>query len=234
MVVDDLRPAQWPTESIRSFAQTVGSRIPATFGAYARVLHPAHDGGEPVSWAKIARANRKVVHPQMQFSRLIGYGSRYSPGYRDTQPGVFDEAPAVGTLPPDTAASLARALSRHSTAGDCWFAVWDGWGDLDQAFGGRPAFRLPGRNYHLARGPIGAATRSVAVNPARHLSATLWWPDDHAWCVAIDIDLDSTYVGASQPCIRELLANPELEVVPLGLSAGITADSDASLPDGPR
>jgi hypothetical protein len=54
----------------------------------------------------------------------------------------------------------------------------------------------------------------------------LWWPEDHAWCVATEIDLDSTYLGASLACVEELLANTELEAMPLDVTAGITADSD--------
>jgi hypothetical protein len=229
VVVDDLRPARWLTESINSFAESVGSLMPATFGAYARVFHPAYEGGDSVSWAQIALANRKIVHPQMQFTRLIGYGSRYSPEYRPRQSGVFDEAPEVGALPADVAASLARTLARHTTtAAHCWFAVWDGRGDLDQAFHERPTFQLPHRNYHLADGPVAAAVQSVGT--VSHYSANVWWPDDHAWCVATEIDLDSTYVGASEACIEELLANSELEVAPLSVTAGITADSDALNP----
>jgi hypothetical protein len=231
VVVDDLGPARWLTESIRSFAVDVGSLVPATFRAYARVLHPAYNGGERVSWAQIADANHKIAHPQMQYNRLMGYASRYSPGYRDTQPGVIDEAPAVGMLPPDVATPLARTLDRHTTyTDDCWFAVWEGWGGLDEAFSGQPTFPLPARNYHLARGPLAAAAQSVGGG-LRRISCNLWWPDDHAWCVATEIDLDSTYIGASEACIEELLANPDLEPVPLNLTAGITADSDALNPD---
>jgi hypothetical protein len=54
VVVDDLRPARWLTESINSFAESVGSLMPATFSAYARVFHPAYEGGDSVSWAQIA------------------------------------------------------------------------------------------------------------------------------------------------------------------------------------
>lgn len=230
-VVDDVGPARWLTESMGGFAENVGSLVPASFAAYARVFHPAfdHHGAEPrlVSWAQIARANRKVVHPQMQFARLIGYTSRYDSGYRAEQPGLFDEAPAVGTLPLRTAASLARALARHTTTTDrCWFAVWDGRGALDPAFHRRPTFSLPGRDYHLARGHLAAASQSVGKPHISHLCANLWWPNDHAWCVATDIDLDSTYLGASQTCIEELAADSELEVMPLSVTAGVTADSD--------
>jgi hypothetical protein len=228
VVVDDLRPARWLTESINTFWESVGSLIPATFGAYARVFHPADDGGDLVSWAQIARANRKIAHPQMQFARLIGYRSRYSPEYKPRQSGLFDEAPAVGELSPDVASSLARTLARHTTtAAHCWFAVWEGFGFLDEAFHGQPTFHLPQRDYHLAHGPVAAAIQSVAQPPwSLHLSCNLWWPDDHAWCVATEIDLDSTYVGASEACIEELLTNSELEVAPLSVTAGITADSD--------
>ncbi|OBG28051.1 hypothetical protein [Mycobacterium sp. 852002-51057_SCH5723018] len=236
-VVDDLRAARWLAEHIRTFAVDVGSLVPAVFAAYARVLHPARDGGESVRWAQIARANRRTVHPEMQFTRLIGYRSRYSPGYPAKQSGVFDEAPEVGTLPPDVAAWLARTLARHTaTAGQCWFAVWDGHGCLDEAFQSRPTFQLPNRNYHLARGPVAAAAQSLGTTPGRHLSSNLWWPDDQSWCVATDIDLDSTYVGGSEACIEEIIANSQLEAMPLGATAGITADSDilnpAFAPDG--
>lgn len=234
-IVDDIRPARWLTERLRGFADDVGSLVPDTFAAYARVFHPAHNGGELVSWAKIARVNRKTVHPQMQFTRLLGYASRYVSGYRNTQSGLFDEAPKVGTLPPDTAASLAQTLARHTTTTDlCWFAVWHGYGDLDPAFHDQPTFALPQREYHLARGPLAGASQTLAPNTIGHRSANLWWPDDHAWCVATEIDLDSTYLGASVACINELLASSELEVVRLDVTAGITADSDRLNPAPPE
>jgi hypothetical protein len=202
-VVDDFRPARWLTESVRSFADNVGSLVPDTFAAYARVFHPAHNDRNLVSWAQIARANHKNAHPQMQFTRLIGYPSRYVSGYRNTQPGLFDQAPAVGTLPADAAVSLAHVLARHTaTADHCWFAVWHGYGDLDLAFGDRPTFELPQREYHLIRGPLAAAAQSLAVYPFGHRSANLWWPDDHAWCVATGVtcrslDLRCSYIAVA-------------------------------------
>ena len=56
--------------------------------------------------------------------------------------------------------------------------------------------------------------------------------------MATEIDLDSTYVGASEACIEELLANSQLEAARLDLAAGVTADSDtlspAVAPDLPK
>lgn len=235
-IVDDLRPAQWLTERVRSFGDNVGSLVPATYQAYARLFHPAFAGGKPVRWAEIAGANHRIAHPQMQFTRLTGYASRYDPGYRARQIGVFDDAPEVGRLDPDLAMSLVDSLASHTATADrCWFAVWHGWGDLDRAFDRQPTFPLPGREYHLASGPLAAAAQSVGDSTFLHRSANLWWPDDHSWCVATEIDLDSTYVGASKACVEELLANPALETARVSLSAGITADSDPLNPvDGSR
>ena len=230
VAVEDLRPAQWLIDDITSFAGNVGSLLPTGFGAYARIFHPAYNGTEKVSWAHIASTNNKVVHPQMQFTRLLGYASRFAAGYRETQPVVFDAAPQVGALPAATGKSLVRTLARHTTARDhCWFALWNGWGllDLEPKFLNRPTFELPGRAYYLARGRLAAAaTQSADVRSAGNVPRSMWWPDDHAWCVATDIDLDSTYVGGSGACIEELLADPDLETAAVNVNAGITADSD--------
>jgi hypothetical protein len=187
-----------------------------------------------LSWGQIARANDKVGHPQMQFTRLLGYSSRYVPGYQQSQSVVFDTAPIVGKLPTGTAAALIPTLGRHTAAGDtCWFAFWAGWADLDSAIRKHPTFQLPHRAYHLARGKITSATTSEGAVGGAHLAASLWWPDDHAWCVATDIDLDSTYIGGSESCIEELLSNPALEAAPVTSSTGITADSDKLNPVEP-
>jgi len=40
------------------------------------------------------------------------------------------------------------------------------------------------------------------------MSAHPWWSEDHAWCVATDIDLMTTYLGASAACVDAVLADP--------------------------
>ncbi|MFI0453806.1 hypothetical protein [Actinomadura sp. 6N118] len=77
-----------------------------------------------------------------------------------------------------------------------------------------PLIHLPTRDYYLLTGPLeaayglGAATESYFFFPQ---SPNLFWPDDRAWCVATDIDRDSTYVGGSAELIRELVADERLE-----------------------
>lgn len=57
----DPRPADWVVASLRTFAESVLSLVPAGFAEYVRVFNPAHRGSwsdrEAVTWAEVARAN---------------------------------------------------------------------------------------------------------------------------------------------------------------------------------
>ena len=58
-------------------------------------------------------------------------------------------------------------------------------------------------------------------------SPNIWWPEDHAWCVATDIDLFDTYVGGSSECIEAILSNRELEALPSTLDARLDLGGDS-------
>ena len=79
--------------------------------------------------------------------------------------------------------------------------------------------RLPDRDYVLLEGPLNAVGEigehtdwgeRIVFTPE---SPNLWWPDDRAWCVATDIDLDSTHLGGSASLIREILADSRFEAL---------------------
>jgi hypothetical protein len=98
-----------------------------------------------------------------------------------------------------------------------------------------PKVRMPAfaRSYLLFEGPLDAVgevgvwidwipddpTASPAQSTAvrrefSQYTPSLWWPDDHAWCVATEIDFEFTYVGGSFALIDELLTHPEFKVQP--------------------
>jgi hypothetical protein len=86
-----------------------------------------------------------------------------------------------------------------------------------------PRVHLPGRDYLLFEGPLQAATefaRFVSQSP------NLFWPDDHAWCVASEIDLFCTLVAGSDVLIEGLIADSRLEAWRVFADDPITADSD--------
>ena len=225
--VSDLAPARWVMESIPGFDFNVSSLVPECFAAYARILHPARMGDEvnprPVQWADVARANGRLLHPRAQFRKLV------PPGHSELergQPRFWDETPRVGSLPSDVAQRLVEVLEKYtSTPQSCWFGIWDGYGDVDLAVAGFPTFTLPHRSYYLLRGPIEGMAQSVR-EPLFTQSPNLCWPDDRSWFVATEIDLDSTYLGASSECVRVLMRTPGLEVLQAAPTDGITWDSD--------
>jgi hypothetical protein len=132
---------------------------------------------------------------------------------------------STGTLPADQLDALIQVLARHTrTPGDCWFGVWDGYGFLQ----GPPAFaRLQPRTgepvgTQVARPSIATPRIMVnkralvfyrdAIDGARALSEfgqspNLWWPGDRAWCVATDIDLQTTHIGGTGALVEALLAD---------------------------
>jgi hypothetical protein len=212
-IVDDVSPADWIVASVRNFEYHVGSLVPVTFDAYARVLHPVlrqcAAGDEiAVTWTEVARANGRVAHAAMEWVAITGDWSYVD---QRSQPGLWDSPPATGHLRPRQAAALASVLSEFTqTASECWFAVWDGYGNAPYAKGSVPLIQMPQRPMVLLRGPLSAAGSAFSGSGWPE-SASLWWPDDRTWCVATDIDLMSSYVGGTRACIDAVRGDESLE-----------------------
>jgi len=232
-----LRPAQdasaadWIVESLTTFAESVVSLVPEGFEAYVRVFHPAQRDGRPLRWAEIAAEHGRTAHAGMQLGGITG---KLRNERHNGRSDVWDRPPDEGMLPPGVAAALTDVLSRQTkTPEHCWFAAWEGFGALRDDVRAAPKFEVPGRRYHLLIGPASAAGEQV-LNPPWKQTSNLWWPDDHAWCVATEIDLRSTYVGCSQACADELVAHPELEAYAIDPGAGIAWASDTVNPEPAR
>ena len=54
----------------------------------------------------------------------------------------------------------------------------------------------------------------------------LFWPADHAWCVASDIDLLCTLVAGSSGLAEDLMVEPRLEAWRVFADDPVHADSD--------
>ena len=89
-----------------------------------------------------------------------------------------------------------------------------------------PRFHLPKRDYLLLSGGPLSGARSL-TSPPRRVVPSLWWPEDHAWFVRLDPDLDSTYVGVkSSECLAALTSTPGIEVIEARLSDRLDLASD--------
>ncbi len=225
-LASDAEPARWVVDRVGPFAVDVRSVLPAGFGGYARVFHPAHLDEQTVSWRQIAEANGRIPHLGMQWPSITG---DYRFHYRDDQPGLWDRLPAEGTIPAHLARLLATELARHTaTPETCWYGVWEG-------FGGVPVppeaarFEIPAREMFLLRGRVTTIVDAPALDGCDQ-RPNLWWPDDHAWCVATEIDFMTTYVGGSETAIAALLALPDLEIMAVPPQTRTTFDGDTVNP----
>jgi hypothetical protein len=190
--------------------------VPDGFEAYARVFHPVEVDG-PQRWGDLARANGRIVHPEMQF-HLISTPRGLTPtkiyGRRE---------PRHGNLPLEQRRLLVQHLrERTATPERCWFGLWEGFGGLDDG-GVRERLTLPQRNYLLYGGGIDRALESPTPFDQ---SPNLWWPDDRAWFVASEIDFAWTHVGGTESLIAALLSDTRLEVLPVSPSARVHSNAD--------
>jgi hypothetical protein len=88
-----------------------------------------------------------------------------------------------------------------------------------------PTFSAPHRTYHLLGGPTDALGEG-AYNSAHRQSPNLCWPEDRAWCLATEIDLNSTYLGCEDACAEDIVALREIEALVIDPATGIDFASD--------
>jgi hypothetical protein len=204
--------------------------MPDTFEDYARVLHPAGDtGGDSrgLAWSEVASRLSRPFQPDVQIQQLAGVEDLYR------HPVLGDIAPLAGSLPPRLLQSMVAFLGRWTGDDErCWFAMWDGWGswwkgahsgndpfddEREEVLKSTPRVRVPGRDYFLMRGVLGAVV--PLADAAGGQSPSLWWPEYRSWLVSTEVDAYSSYVGGSRELIGELLRSDGIEAVPIRLDA---------------
>jgi hypothetical protein len=95
------------------------------------------------------------------------------------------------------------------------------------AFEAIPKLRCEHRAYLLYRGPpAGIGAFHEPDREWRYQSPNVWWPDDRAWCVASEIDFDSTLIGGSRAAIDTVLASPHLEALEITPDIRLDANAD--------
>lgn len=234
---DDVCQADWIRERLADSG--VGSVVPVGFPAYARLLHPVRSGPPEdriVRWAEVAAWSGRPLRPDSEFHSIA------FPVDAKLDPRPWrGQGPINGTLDGHDAAELVAILRSHSTTPDtCWFCLWEGRGwmtgvvayattdahvspttvpsPIPESVLTGPRVQLPDRGYLLFSGPVEAG---LAFVDSEDQTANLFWPSDHSWCVASEIDLSSTYVGGSRDLVDQLLASDGLEALPAEVTAPI-------------
>lgn len=240
----------WIAPRLGPFGGWVGSVAPRGYAAYARVLHPVSDGHDAdqrsIRWAEVCAATRRQPHALMQWHAIAGVvETRTRRAVTRTMAWSGGE-PDVGNLERDTLLALCRVLTSHTAPDqDCFLALWEGFGwihgspavammgsstPIPPAFPPEvvngPRLRHPNRDYLLFSGPLLAATEIGDQNGIWSQSPNLFWPADQAWCVATEIDFDSTLVAGSSELIAAVLAEPALEAWPVNPDDSLAHDGD--------
>lgn len=235
----DACPAQWLSSCVDIWADDWATGLVGPdFTAYARIFHPL----DPTTrWADIAIRQGKKLFADTRWAELAaGIPPPRNLSERIANPAP----PALGCLNQDEVSALCDILANHTTTSDmCYFAVWDGWAWWEPGAGAAltstvahrdsapsdrrvpnhvlsrsaPKFSVPGRSYYLFRGPLEGALHVgywLTDGYFAYQSPSFFWPNDRAWCVATEIDDDSSCIGGTKRLVRDVVAS-RLEALPI-------------------
>jgi hypothetical protein len=241
-------PAHWLSDRVNLQGQHwVTNLVGSGFQAYTRLLHPLDDHPGAPTWAEMARANGRTMHPSVQWDR-IRWPEPFNPDDERLRGRGQPGDPIWGQLNTWALEELCTILAGHTaTPRTSYFRVWQDCGldrppvtmiayppgsprippkpapaewQLDLS---GPTFSLPHRNdYYLFEGHVSEVVRIgrwTYESCFSHQTPHFLWPADHAWCVATEIHEDSTIIGGSSDLVDELCASENIEVLQIAPDA---------------
>lgn len=216
---------------------------------------PADDAGPGlVRWADVAAVTGRVVHARAQFWRVAARRQWHDqeagawPGQEPSE-GDLDAADLAALL------DVLALHTVGGADGRVVVGLWDGYGWIRgggavsvailggdgasavshpgpafaSAILAAPRLELPAREYLLFRGTLAdvpSLGHHLPWGTFQPQSPNLLWPDDASWCVATEIDLDSTLVGGPRALVDRILADERLESFEADVHDGIGIDAD--------
>lgn len=223
---------------------TVGSRVPTRYSSYVRILHAASLLDErSVTWASVAAQTGQRLEASTRWRDLIGSNELLDGEMRWTGVDPFPGPPTGVEL-----RNLGETLISISAGTDepCCYGIWSGWSMLaqrDMAIGAHPSSelraklgqRLGALNPSAISDPKPLGDRYYRFGKARLgqvvcdtmgdelFQSLLWAPDvfwacDGSWFVHSDVELDSTLVGGSDRLCSAIVAQSDLEALPISVN----------------
>jgi hypothetical protein len=172
--------------------------LPTHFDAYVRIYPTVEVGGRRVKWRNLLPDLGRIWSEDI-------YGRELFDSVNEASRRKCDE----GSLSLDAAVELAHCLGPVSSS-KWYFAYWNGFGDLVKGINQGCTFGLPGREYFLHEGGAECLTLSAVAYPW-YQSANIVWPADRSWCLAMEIDFFTAYMGCSRSVADLLLSNKRIE-----------------------
>ena len=185
---------QW--QSISSPRVEDGSGRPASGGAPWDGDEPQVGTLEPQARAALCRVLAEHTDPALECFFALWEGWGWIPGGRSVAALQASFASPGTTEPPAAAVPPAFA---------------------EEVMSGR-RLHHPGRDYLVFSGPLEAAMdlgRWPSQDWFLPQSPNLIWPMDNSWCIATEVDFDSTIVGGDPALIDAVLVAGDLEATPI-------------------
>jgi hypothetical protein len=194
----NVEPALWLQDAIDWQRGSWSLILPTRFDVYVRIYPTIEVGGRQVKWRDLLPALGHIWREDIDGRELFD-------SVNEASRRKCDE----GTLSLDVAVELAHCL-RPVSASKWYFAYWHGFGELVKGIDRGCAFRLPGREYFLHEGGAECLALSAVAYPW-YQSANIVWPADRSWCLAMEIDFFTAYMGCSRSVADLLLSNRRIE-----------------------
>ena len=233
--VEDPTELKWLLPRFTGTHRQLTMHVPDGYQSHCRILHrPQGAPDRPsIRWRDIAAHTGAIIHPGVQWHRLIG--SATTDEDAGTVIGDLYEdwngyAPSIGQLDNTQFHIVADLLTRHTgTAKQVFFGFWEGSGYFNSRDGtffadvDTTRFRLGGREQIVVRGDLAAISR---LRPDPRPTPNAMWPADRTWYLATEVDFDSTIIAGDQNLMSDLLTHAELEVLRAPLDLDLTCYGD--------
>ena len=238
LVPADPTTGDWIAPRLAEFGSCFGAIVPQGFELYVRILHAVQvDQDRWIPWADVAARTGTEVGPLSAFWRVDGRSAYRDPAQEEPLEGNLPQH-TFRALTESLAAESAWDSACVSAVWHGWGHLYSrstfGFAWLDdgspaptpppppavpypaEVLDG-PTLAMPGREYFTF-----ACTLATADAPSRYdqwrtgdgagwQSPQLLWPQDRSWCVATEVDYDSTLVGGSAQLVARILADPRFE-----------------------
>jgi hypothetical protein len=252
----DPERSRWVLDALGPFGTFEGI-VPPLFDAAVRILHPATDeAGEPLRWREVAERAGTVLHPLAQWDDLSRRDDRRFGAPRlgqldlDELAAVADVLAGATATPERCSAAFWEGTGVLGTVAIVAVGARDGseelpaWHGDDRATGrehpavaAAESIALPQRESLLFSLDVRALTDPAWARESGFADATgaivqtpiALWPDDRAWYLASEIDLDSTLIGGSEQLVDRILALADdgvIEALRLPAAVDLTSRGD--------
>ncbi len=168
------------------------------------------DGVNEIQPAADADAARWLLQADVPWQDLVTFGPPGFAAYVRIALSQTDIDNTSDERPVDTVRAALAVLASYTATADRGFAaVWEGWGGgppSPQA----PCVAIPHREMLLFAGRVESLKDTPALawygsEEGVHQQPHLVWPDDHAWCLACDVDEEIEFtVGCSNDAAEAL------------------------------